>query len=86
VLRGAGYQVLSDASAFSRDPLVYGAPAVRTLIARPPAGGVSAVTLRETQPWKGGADDSTFSVALALRGPERGGLSRADRRRLGLQP
>ena len=35
-LRDAGYLVLSDESAFSRDPLLYGAPAVRTLIARPP--------------------------------------------------
>ncbi len=86
-LREAGYQVLSDKSAFSRDPLVYGAPSVRTLIARPPAGGVGAVTLRETQPWNTGApDDPTFSVALALQGPEPGGLSRADRRRLGLRP
>lgn len=86
VLRQAGYEVLFDESAFSRDPLLYGAPTVRTLLARPPAGGVSAVTLRETQPWNdGSADDPTFSVALALEGPERGGLSRADRRRLGLQ-
>ncbi len=86
-LRKAGYQVLADHSVFSRDPLVYGAPTVRTLIARPPAGGVGAVTLRETQPWNtGAANDPTFSVALALQGPERGGLSRADRRRLGLQP
>lgn len=86
-LRDAGYLVLSDESAFSRDPLLYGAPAVRTLIARPPEGGVGAVTLRETQPWgNGAADDPTFSVALALQGPEPGGLSRADRRRLGLQP
>lgn len=86
-LREAGYQVLSDESAFSRDPLLYGASAVRTLIARPPAGGVGAVTLREIQPWNtGAADDPTFSVALSLQGPEPGGLSRADRRRLGLQP
>jgi len=86
-LREAGYQVLSDESAFSRNPLLYGAPAVRTLIARPPAGGVSAVTLREIQPRNPvAADDPTFSVALSLQGPELGGLSRVDRRRLGLQP
>jgi Zn-dependent peptidase ImmA (M78 family)/predicted secreted protein len=86
-LREAGYLVLSDESAFSRDPLVYGAPATRTVIARPPEGGRGAVTLRETQPWSNGTDDDpTFSVALALQGPEPGGLSRADRRRLGLQP
>ena len=83
-LREAGYLVLSDRSAFPRDPLHYGAPSVRTLIARPPEGGVGAVTLREIQPWAGDCpDDPTFSVALALQGPEPGGLSRADRRRLG---
>lgn len=86
-LRQAGYEVLSDESAFSRDPPVYGASAVRTLIARPPTTGIGTVTLRETQPWNGIAeDDPRFSVALALRGPEPGGLSRADRRLLGLQP
>ncbi|MCW3474690.1 ImmA/IrrE family metallo-endopeptidase [Limobrevibacterium gyesilva] len=86
-LRGAGYLILSDESAFSRDPLLYGARAVRILIARPPAAGVGTVTLRETQLWgNGAADDPAFSVALALQGPELGGLSRADRRRLGLQP
>lgn len=87
-LREAGYLVLSDESDFSRDPLLYGASAVRTLIARPPPSGVGAVTLRESQPWTSGtAGDPTFSVALALQGPEPGGLSRADRRRLiGLQP
>ena len=86
-LREAGYLVLSDESAFSRDPLLYGAPAVRTLIARPPASGTGDVTLREIQPWEdGSSDDPTFSVALALQGPEPGGLSRAHRRRLGLQP
>jgi len=85
-LREAGYQILSDESTFSRDPLLYGAPSVRTLIARPPPGGVGAVTLRESQPWgDSAADDSTFLVTLALQGPEPGGLSRADRRRLGLQ-
>lgn len=86
-LEEAGYFVLSDESAFSRDPLHYGGPALRTLIARPPEGGVGAVTLHETQPWSGGGpDDPTFSFAIALQGPEPGGLSRADRRRLGLQP
>ncbi|MEN6543672.1 protease inhibitor I42 family protein [Parvibaculum sp.] len=86
-LRDAGFAVLSDESAFSRDPLHYGAPAVRTLIARPPKHGRGHVTLREAQPWAG--DDPanpTFALALALEGPEEGGLSRADRRRLGLQP
>jgi Zn-dependent peptidase ImmA (M78 family) len=86
-LREAGYLVLSDESAFSRDPLLYGAPSTRTLIARPPESGRGAVTLRETEPWSNGtADDPSFSLELALLGPESGGLSRADRRRLGLQP
>ena len=86
-LRDAGYEVLSDKSSFSRDPLLYGAPTVRTLIARPPAGGTGSLTMRETQPWNPAApQDPTFSVALSLQGPELGGLSRAKRRRLGLQP
>lgn len=86
-LREAGYLVLSDESAFSRDPLHYGAPAVRTLIARPPEGGVGVVTMRECQPWADqNPTDPTFALALALQGPESGGLSRADRHRLGLLP
>lgn len=86
-LRDAGFAVLSDESAFSRDPLLYGAPAVRTLIARPPEHGLGEVTLRETQAWAGeDLGDPAFSLALALQGPETGGLSRADRRRVGLVP
>ena len=83
-LRDAGYKVLSDESAFPLDPLQYGASARRTLIARPPAGGVGMFTMRESQPWSNERDeDPTFSLALALLGPETGGLSRAGRRRLG---
>lgn len=86
-LREAGYELLSDKSSFSRDPLLYGASSVRTLIARPPATGTGSLTMRETQPWNPGApDDPIFSIALSLQGPETGGLSRAKRRRLGLQP
>ena len=85
-LRRNGYEVLSDESEFSRDPLLYGAPATRILIARPPEGGLGTVTLHETQPWSGiNSADPTFSVAMTLQGPESGGLSRANRRRLGLQ-
>lgn len=85
-LHEAGYEVLSDRSAFSRDPLLYGGPNMRTLIARPPAGGAGSLTMRETQPWNPGtADDPEFSVTLSLQGPETGGLSRAKRRRLGLR-
>jgi len=86
-LLDAGFAVLSDESSFSRDPLHYGALTVRTLIARPPEHGLAQVTLRETQPWAGeDPADPTFALALALQGPEAGGLSRANRRRLGLQP
>lgn len=86
-LREAGYVVLADESAFSRDPLHYGAPSQRTFIARPPEGGRGVVTLREHKPWmEPSPDDASFSIALALDGPEPGGLSRADRRRLGLEP
>jgi Zn-dependent peptidase ImmA (M78 family) len=86
-LHKAGYLVLSDESAFSRDPLLYGASAVRTLIARPPEAGVGKVMLRETQPWAGDdSADPVFALALALHGPESGGMSRADRRRYGMQP
>ena len=86
-LQEAGYQVLSDESAFSRDPLLYGASSTRTLIARPLEGARERIMLRETQPWsKVGTDESTFSVALALQGPERGGISVADRRHLRPQP
>ena len=84
-LQQAGYLVLSDESNFSQEPLLYGAATTRTLIVRPPEGGLGAVTLRETQPWGGvNPEDPAFSVELALQGPELGGLSRADRRRLGL--
>lgn len=83
----AGYAILSDKSAFSRDPLLYGAPAFRTLIARPPEAGKGSVTLRERQPWAPGDDsDPIFALTLALHGPEAGGLSRADRRRRGFEP
>lgn len=86
-LREAGYEVLSDKSSFPRDPLLYGAPSIRTLIARPPAGGTGALKMRETQAWNPAAnDDLSFSIALSLHGPETGGLSRAKRRRLGPRP
>ncbi len=83
----AGYIVLADESAFSRDPLHYGAPSQRTFVVRPPEGGRGVVTLREHKPWMTpSANDASFSIALALDGPEPGGLSRAHRRRLGLEP
>lgn len=86
-LREVGYLVLSDQSTFARDPIHYGASSVRTLIARPPKGGVATMRLREAQPWfEDGPDDSTFSVNMALLGPESGGISRASRARIGLSP
>lgn len=86
-LRQAGYEVLSDTSKFDRDPPVYGAPAKRVLITRPAGQGKSALTLRETQPWRTVEPaDPTFSIALELNGAEQGGFSRADQRRRGAQP
>lgn len=85
-LTEAGYEVLSDESEFTREPIHYGASAMRTLIARPPAQGVGSVTLREVQPWNTEAEqeDRSFTLNLELRGPEPGGLARAYRRRLRL--
>jgi len=81
-LQQAGYEVLSDSSSFSRDPLLYGAPARRTVIARPPGPGLATLKLRETQPWREPNEaDPTFAVRLALYGREMGGYSRADWRR-----
>lgn len=86
-LRQAGYLVLSDRSDFPRNPMHYGASPRRVFIVRPPEGGRGSVTLHEHQPWREPSPtDSTFSIALALDGPEPGGLSRAGRRRLGLEP
>jgi len=78
-LRDAGYLVLSDESAFSRDPLLYGAPG-GAHSDRPAAGGRrwGRHPARNSAVGNGAADDPTFSVALALQGPEPGGLSRAD--------
>jgi hypothetical protein len=85
-LREAGYEVLSDTSSFSRDPLLYGAPARRTLIARPPGPGSATLKLRETQPWREPDDtDPTFALQLDLHGRETGGPSRAAWRRRGVQ-
>lgn len=84
-LSEAGYEVLADSSSFSRDPLLYGAPARRVLIARPPGPGATKLILRETQPWREAeVDDAVFAVELALYGKEKGGPARADWRRRGV--
>ena len=77
--------MLADSSSFSRDPLLYGAPARRVLIARPPGPGATELVLRETQPWREPEDgDPVFAVQLALHGKETGGPARADWRRRGV--
>lgn len=87
VLGQAGYTVLSDTSDFSRNPLLYGASAVRTLIARPPENGAGDVVLVERQAWAPAEIDApSFALCLSLLGPEAGGLSRAGRKRLGMVP
>lgn len=84
-LTDAGYEVLADSSSFSRDPLFYGAPARRVLIARPPGPGATPLVLRETQPWREPEEgDPVFTVQLALHGKEKGGPARADWRRRGV--
>lgn len=78
----AGYEILSDSSSFSREPLLYGAPSRRTLIAKPRLNHSARLVLRETQPWRPPeGDDPVFAVNLDLTGPEIGGPSRADWRR-----
>jgi len=84
ILRQAGFEILSDTSSFSKDPLLYGAPAQRTLIARPPSDPTKAVEIRETQVWRElDDDDRRFIVKLSFHGAEAGGMSRADKQRRG---
>lgn len=84
-LSAAGYELLQDSSSFSRDPLLYGAPARRVLIARPPGPGATKLVLKETQPWRDAEDDDpVFAIELALHGKEKGGLARADWKRRGV--
>ncbi len=84
-LTAAGYELLQDSSSFSRDPLLYGAPARRVFIARPPGPGTTKLVLKETQPWRDAEDDdAVFAIKLALHGKEKGGLARADWKRRGV--
>ena len=84
-LSAAGYEILSDESTFSRTPLLYGAPSTRILIARPPERD-GLVTLREENAWSSPSSEApSFTIGLRVDGPEPGGISRAERRRWGIQ-
>lgn len=84
-LAAADWELLEDRSAFSTDPLIYGAPSTRVVVARPRHGGQGEIALRERQPWaQETPDTAALQLAVALQGRERAGLSRADRLRLGL--
>ncbi|MER9056693.1 ImmA/IrrE family metallo-endopeptidase [Mesorhizobium sp. M0910] len=86
-LRHAGYEVLADESTFSRDPLLYGAPAQRTVIARPPGRGATQIRLQERQATDEATDgDPELQLRLVLEGKEDSGLSRVERRRRGIGP
>jgi Zn-dependent peptidase ImmA (M78 family) len=81
-LAGSDLEVLSDTTAFARDPVRYGATSVRTVVARSINAGSRPLVIHERQPWRTpSADDARFEVSLALHGNERGGRSRADRSR-----
>ncbi len=84
-LERAGYEVLADESSFSRDPLHYGAPAQRTVIARPLGPRVTHIRLQERQAGEDYTEeDLEFQMTLSLEGKEDSGLSRAERRRKGI--
>jgi Zn-dependent peptidase ImmA (M78 family) len=84
-LKRAGYEVLADESSFSRDPLLYGAPAHRTVIARPPGRGATDIRLQERQAADDtDGDDPELQLRLVLEGKEDSGFSRVERRRRGI--
>lgn len=83
-LEKAGYEILSDESEFSRDPLVYGAPSTRVVVARPSAARVTDVALQEVRPWAPNMGSPPLNLQLRLEGKENSGLSRNDLRRRGL--
>lgn len=80
----AGYQILSDESEFSRDPLVYGEPSRRVVVARPPRAGTTDLALQERRPWAARSASGTLNLRLRLEGKEESGLSRGDLRRRGV--
>ncbi|QND64706.1 ImmA/IrrE family metallo-endopeptidase [Mesorhizobium loti] len=82
----AGYEVLADESDFSREPLVYGSPARRTVIARPPGRGSAEIRLHERQVADSEGDDEVdLQLRVVLDGKEDKGLSRTELRRRGIQ-
>jgi Zn-dependent peptidase ImmA (M78 family) len=85
ILREAGLEILDDRSEFDEDPIIYGAPAKRRVMARPRASNRRVVSLIESQPWNPG-NDSRLTVTLNFDGAETGGLSKAERRRVGAMP
>jgi Zn-dependent peptidase ImmA (M78 family) len=82
-LRKAGLEILDDEAEFSRDPLVYGAPSIRKIIARPTAAQRIEIRATETQPWSH-ISDAEVAVTLAFNGAEKKGWSRIERIRRGL--
>ena len=82
-LTEAGLEVLSDASEFSRDPLVYGAESTRKIVARPTVAQQFGIRLRETRPWSHDVD-AEVALNLAFNGAEKVGWSRVERSRRGL--
>ncbi|MFA7585398.1 MAG: protease inhibitor I42 family protein [Novosphingobium sp.] len=79
------WELLEDQSQFQTSPVLYGAPSRRVVVARPRHGGLGRIALHERHPWAAQSpDNAEFQVAISLHGPERPGLSRIDRERLGL--
>lgn len=84
-LERAGYEVLADESEFSRDPVIYGAPARRVVVARLAGAGTTDIAFREKRPWDAVSDDrQRFGIRLMLEGKEESGFSRADLQRRGI--
>lgn len=81
-LRDAGLEILDDRSEFSEDPIVYGAPTTRRVIARPVTTSRQVVAIEQKQPWSQNAD-TCLTVTLKFDGAETGGFSKATRRKLG---
>ena len=78
------WELLADTSQFQTSPVLYGAPSRRVVVARPRHGGHGQISFHERQPWGNAPDNAGFQIEFALQGPERSGLSRLDRERIGL--